>query len=295
MKRGLIGLCVSNKEALSEPEINVIGAGKFETLKWMSHTNIDVFKRVKDQYPEVEAIVRTYDGNIQNKYFQGGKGSQCPPVEYVNTLLPKVKEILTIYPDAIFQIHNEPNHIHRYEGWGQEEHLAEEFNIWFQQVIDLFYRELPDTRFCFPGLAVPHNDVVWVQKNIDAISKCHFLGVHTYWQNPQGNEGNHRNNNWGRRYQLYADIFTGMNRPIYPMLILEAGNSNHQNGYPFRENVIGEELRIWFEDLFNFDYVKAACPFIMSSDDPTWEYFSWVWGGQYRSWVDQIRTTLRRN
>ena len=54
-----------------------------------------------------------------------------------------------------FEIHNEPNHVYRYEGWGARDDDAQNFNNWFLEV----YRRLKDAHpwaeLGFPGLCDP--------------------------------------------------------------------------------------------------------------------------------------------
>ncbi|MFQ6016058.1 MAG: hypothetical protein ACE5NP_11525, partial [Anaerolineae bacterium] len=148
--RPRVGLHARNDFVWTKTDYKIFREAKIETLKTMGHTGLEEYKRVRKEFPQMELIVRLYD------YRFGGdehKGYHPSPEEFAARMVPIIKQLR---PYAVkFEIHNEPNHLRRYEGWGQEDHLARDFREWYRRVLRVLKGQCSWASFGFPGLAVP--------------------------------------------------------------------------------------------------------------------------------------------
>jgi hypothetical protein len=256
-----VGLHGRNYESFDDVDYRIVREARIETLKMMSQTHPDVFKRLKDENPDIEFIVRLWDDRM-------GVGHHPAPEQFVERMLP-IMERLRPFATK-FEIHNEPNHLQRYEGWGQDDADARNFSQWYQQVFKLLKQRCPWALLGFPGLAIPHRDLEWVEICRPAVEMSDFLGVHCYWQTTPQEPRNHLADFWGLRFKYYHDKFPG--RVID---LLEVGNSNAQSGLPISDAEVAQQYVEYFQELFKYPYLNSASPFIMSSPDSTWDSFAW--------------------
>jgi hypothetical protein len=261
-----VGVHGRNQEVFHDIDYQVIRESNAEVVKMMSQTKPEVFERIKRENPHVEIITRLYDDRINT-------GGHPTPKEFADKMIPIMR---ALQPHCTkFQIHNEPNHHDRIEGWGPTKEDAEDFNGWFLQVYKLLKASCGWASLGFPGLAIPnhhHKDRVWLDACREAIQQADWLGVHCYWQTPQpGQTAQMRNNQLGTTYQFYHNKY-----PKKTLEILECGNSNiHTAGYHTSEEVIAQEYVEWLQEVFKHDYVNSASFFILSSQDQQWSFFSW--------------------
>lgn len=239
-------------------------------LKMMSHTDARVFNELLNINPDLQIVTRLYGGD------KFGTNTHPAPEDFCRMMIPRI-EALSAYC-CYFEIHNEPNHVRKIEGWGAGVDEAEDFARWLHVVMgilrDAFPREETQIQFGFPGLANGdvHNDLVWLEKCRPVIEKIDFLCAHCYWQTGEHqNIPNHLRRDWGLRYRIYHEAF-----PDLPIAITEAGNSNPHNNWPLDEQPMAMELVEWFGTVAKDEYVFCACPFLLSSPDPTWDPFVWV-------------------
>jgi N-acetyl-anhydromuramyl-L-alanine amidase AmpD len=256
-----VGLHGRNHEFYEEVDYQIIREARIETLKMMSQTRPDIFKRIKNENPDIEFIVRLWDDRM-------GVGHHPSPQQFAERMVP-IMERLRPFATK-FEIHNEPNHMHRYEGWGQDDADARDFNDWYQQVLKLLKQRCPWALLGFPGLAIPHRDLEWVEICRPSVEMSDFLGVHCYWQTTPQEPSNHLADFWGLRFKYYHDKF-----PNKIIDILEAGNSNAQNNLPIDDKEVAQQYVEYFQELFKYPYINSASPFIMSSPDQTWDSFAW--------------------
>ena len=124
--RTRVGLHARNDARFPEPDYALVREAKIETLKTMSHTEVSVYKRLRDENPNLEFIVRLYDDRL--------RPDQRPsPAEFVGRMVP-LMQALKPYT-AKFEIHNEPNHQSGLEGWGATAQDAQRFRDWYMQVL----------------------------------------------------------------------------------------------------------------------------------------------------------------
>ncbi len=256
-----VGLHGRNYESFDEVDYQIVREAHIETLKMMSQTHPDVFKRLKSENPDIEFIVRLWDDRM-------GVDHHPAPEQFVERMLP-IMERLRPFATK-FEIHNEPNHLKRYEGWGQEDADARNFSQWYQQVFKLLKQRCPWSLLGFPGLAIPHRDLEWVEICRPAVEMSDFLGVHCYWQTTPQEPRNHLADFWGLRFKYYHDKFPGK-----VIDLLEVGNSNAQSGLPIADAEVAQQYVEYFQELFKYPYLNSASPFIMSSPDTTWDSFAW--------------------
>lgn len=256
-----VGLHGRNQEFFEEVDYRIIREAHIETLKMMSLTHPDVFRRIKDENPGIEFIVRLFDDRF-------GTGHHPTPEQFAERMVP-VMERLRPFATK-FEIHNEPNHLQRYEGWGQDDADARDFNGWYQNLFKMLKQRCPWALLGFPGLAIPHRDLEWAEVCRPAIEMSDFLGVHCYWQTTPQEPRNHLADFWGLRFKYYHQKF-----PNKIIDLLEVGNSNAQSGLPISDLEIAQQYVEYFQELFKYPYLNSASPFILSSPDPTWDSFAW--------------------
>lgn len=275
-----VGLHGRNQEFYEEVDYRIIQEARIETLKTMSQTHSEVYERIKDDNPNMEFIVRLWDDRM-------GVDHHPTPEQFVERMV-LIMERLRPFATK-FEIHNEPNHLHRYEGWGQEDADARDFNQWYQQVFRLLKQRCPWTLLGFPGLAIPHRDLEWVEICRPSVEMSDFLGVHCYWQTTPQEPDNHLADFWGMRFKYYHDLF-----PDKIIDLLEVGNSNAQNNLPISDEEIARQYIEYFRELFKYPYINSACPFILSSPDPTWDSFAWrKVNGEVKPVVEALRDMPR--
>lgn len=264
------GICTRNAETWPDEDYSLITFCGFSAVKVMGHTEPQYIARLKQLKPHIVIILRLYDTVLQNRYFN--QGLTCSPAEYVAVMSRQIAAIGNAVNWSLFtvQIHNEPNHVARYEGWSSSLKDARQFNIWYLQVLEGFRKSFPFLTFGFPGLAVPHNDLQWLEICRESALASSWVGCHTYWQNPSPADLNHLSDEWGMRVRQYHRIVPERN-----IFILEAGNSNAQSGYPVDEGMVAREFWDWFTRLKDLSYVGLACPFLLSSPSQEWASFTW--------------------
>jgi len=202
----------------------------------------------------MEFIVRLWDDRI-------GTGRHPSPQEFASRHLSTIARLRHFVTK--FEIHNEPNHHERYEGWGSTDADARDFRSWYLEVLRLLRRGAPWAKFGFPGLAPndPHRDLPWLDICKDAILESDWLGVHCYWQ-----YDNMGSKEWGKRFLYYHEKFPGM-----PLEITEFGDSTPN----VSSDRIAKEYPAYYRMLWMYPYVRSASAFILSSPDNAWAPFVW--------------------
>ncbi|UCC89574.1 MAG: N-acetylmuramoyl-L-alanine amidase [Anaerolineales bacterium] len=275
-----VGLHGRNQEFFEEMDYRIIREARIETLKMMSQTRPEIFQRIKNENPGIEFIVRLWDDRM-------GVGRHPTPEQFVERMAPIVEQLRPFVTK--FEIHNEPNHLHRYEGWGQEDADARDFNEWYQRVFKLLKARCPWALLGFPGLAIPHRDLEWVEICRPSVEMSDFLGVHCYWQTTVNEPRNHLADFWGLRFKYYHDKF-----PNKVIDLLEMGNSNAQSNLPITNIQIAQQYVEYFQELFKYPYINSGSPFILSSPDSTWDSFAWrTAGGGFKPVVAAIGGMFR--
>ncbi len=255
MTRCRVGVHARNAPLFEEVDYEVLRIAKIETLKMMSLNRDEVFRRAREINPKMEFIVRLYDERI-------GPGGHPTPQQFVERHIRRINQLRPWVKK--FEIHNEPNHASRIEGWGPTDEDARDFRDWYLEVLRRLRQLAPWAEFGFPGLAVydvPHRDRAWLRICRPAIEASDWLGVHCYWQ-----YDNMRHPEWGLRFRIYHEMFPNM-----PIEITEFGDST-PNADPQH---VAREYREYYTLLQDYPYVRSASAFILSSPDPQWARFVW--------------------
>jgi hypothetical protein len=256
-----VGVHGRNDVDFREADYQIIREAKIEAVKMMSQTRVDVFKRLKEIRRDIELITRLYDDRIN------GNGHSSPE-DFATRMIPIMKQL---QPYCVkFEIHNEPNHLDRIEGWGQEDKDAHDFKAWYLRTFDILKSQCPWAQLGFPGLAIPHRDLEWIEICRPAVEKSDWLGVHCYWQTPSDQLHNYLADFWGLRFKYYHQKF-----PNKIIDLTEVGNSNVQNKITFTRESHAREFTEYLSECFKYPYLNSASFFIMSSPDPTWDGFCW--------------------
>ncbi|MCX6033350.1 MAG: discoidin domain-containing protein [Chloroflexi bacterium] len=253
-----IGLHARNDYTFTELDYRIIREAKIETLKTMSHTQVEVYKRLRKENPDLEFIVRLYDDRM-------GKNHQHPsPADFAAKMIPTMQ---ALKPYAVkFEIHNEPNHEQFYEGWGPGLDDARSFNQWFLEVYRLLKKDCPWAQLGFPGLALHHGawrgDLDWLQACAESVRKADWLGVHCYWQ-----QDNQLSPDWGRWFIEYHTLF-----PDKMLEMTEFGNSTANVG----RDVVARHYAAYYDVIQRYGlYLRSAAAFLATSPDPGWDAFCW--------------------
>ena len=81
-KRARVGLHGRNDHHFQSADYELVKTARIESLKMMSFTVLDDFARLARENPDIEFIVRLYDGRF-------GKGEKHPsPTEFADTFAP---------------------------------------------------------------------------------------------------------------------------------------------------------------------------------------------------------------
>ncbi len=263
-----VGVHGRNQEIFHETDYQVIREANVEVVKMMSQTRPEVFERIKRENPGIEIITRLYDDRMNT-------GGHPTPKEFADKMIP-IMQALKPFCDK-FQVHNEPNHRDRIEGWGPTDEDAQSFNEWFLKVYDLLKAACPWASLGFPGLAIPtfiHRDRAWLKICKPAIERADWLGVHCYWQTPPDRPSVIFDPQFGLTYKYYHNQY-----PNKVLEILECGNSNVQSdwhhSWAIPDDVVAQEYVKWLQEVFMYDYINSASFFLLSSQDPQWAFFSW--------------------
>ena len=152
MARCRVGVHARNDQMFGPADYDVLRIAGIETLKVLSLTSDDVYRRARQINPDIEFIVRLWDDRMSTS-------GHPTPQQFVERHIPRINQLR---PWVVkFEIHNEPNHASRVEGWGATDQDAKDFRDWYLEVLRRFRQLAPWAQFGFPGLAVydtPHRD-----------------------------------------------------------------------------------------------------------------------------------------
>ena len=259
MSRARVGVNGRNDVDFGGADYDAVRIARFESMKMLGKTRPEVFQKLRQINPDMEFIVRLFDDRI-------GAGHHPTPQEFVERQLPIINKLKPFVRK--FEILNEPNHYERYEGWGPTDADARDFRSWYFEVLRLLRKGAPWAEFGFPGLALndPHRDIPWLQICKDAVEQSDWLGVHCYWQYDQMTS-----TEWGMRFVLYHNMF-----PNKALEITEFGDSTPNASV----DKMASEYVKYYQLVWNYDYVRSANAFILSSPDPKWDTFALVKHGR---------------
>lgn len=208
------GIHLPNDQSM--PDLGLIQRARFNAAKAFDFTPDEVLQRVVHECGIRNWVVRIW-----------WAGQPPGPCAYLDAKVDRLAHILAgplAGCSVVVEVHNEPNHVARVEGWGPEPEMADKFRLWYMAVLWNLRAELRQRigwmpTFCFPGLAngFVHRDVEWYDRCGEAVHASEYVGVHVYWQGDH-----HLDLEWGLRYERY---WLFRNR----MLITEYGDSSFQN------------------------------------------------------------------
>lgn len=265
--RALIGLHGRNAQRFTNTDWQIIRQARIESLKMMSFAHDDVYAQAREINPNMEFIVRLYTGI-------SGRGRMPSPQQFANQFRAVIDRLHQKFGILKFEIHNEPNHPSGLEGWGTSHSDALAFQTWYKQTFSILRAHHKWALFGYPGLAIPHNDLEWLDWNREAIEMSDWLGMHCYWQTPPGLENNFMSDFWGLRFKAYHQ-----KHPNKLIEITEFANSNGQNpSLSLSRNEQRRQYESWLRQTARFPYIGSAHSFIATSPDPRWEKEGFTWG-----------------
>lgn len=277
---GVNGRNASGWRSLDYHALDAMGA---EAVLLYSFTSDAVLRELTEKRPSIEITCRLFDVGAF-----GPVGHWPTPEQFADKMLPDIGR----FREAgirLFAIHNEPNHQDGIEGFGKTLDGAKAYDEWHLEVMERLCKSFPDALWGFPALAVPHGEhphyeLAWLRACEQAIRVSDWLGIHTYWQNPNLHDANHLADFWGGRFKQYIAQLDEWGLTDMPVEITEFGNSNcqgkFQDGtpYPVEWERQGDEYAQWFREMV-FPIgprVRAAHCFTLSAPQPEWDGFALV-------------------
>jgi len=265
--RALIGLHGRNAQTFTNADWKIIRQARIESLKMMSFTRDEVYAQARQINRNMEFIVRLYAGSP-------GRGGMPSPQRFADQFRATIDRLHQKFGVLKFEIHNEPNHPSGLEGWGTSHSDALAFQRWYKQTLSILRKRHKWALFGYPGLAIPHNDLEWLDWNRQAIEMSDWLGMHCYWQTPPGVENNFMSDFWGFRFKAYHQ-----KHPNKLIEITEFGNSNGQNpSLSLSRYEQRRQYEWWLRQTARFPYIGSAHSFIATSPDPRWTREGFTWG-----------------
>lgn len=250
-----VGLNARHAVHFTEADYELIRRARIETLRILSLTDLSVYRRLRQENPDLEFIVRLYDDRI-------ARDSRPSPSAFVARMVPVIEQLR---PYATkFEIHNEPNYRDGLEGWGSSDESARAFLAWYMPVLRTLKQLCPWAEFGFPGLAPRHRDLFWLEICQEAVHASDWLGCHCYWQ-----YDSMKSEQWGMRFTLYHERF-----PDKRIEITEFANAT-PSGEVSAERIAVQYVN-YYQELSQYPYLGSACAFIASSPEPQWEQFVWM-------------------
>lgn len=266
--RPRIGLHARNDTDFTPADYEIIRRARIESLKTLSFLKEDVYRRCREINPNMEFIVRLY------KHMP--RGNVPSPQQFADEFRDVINRLFEKFGVTKFEVHNEPNHLTGLEGWGQTREDAIAFNQWYQEVFAILKARHPFALLGFPGLAVPHNDLEWLDWCRDSIEMSDWLGCHVYWQTPPDQPDTYKQEFWGLRFKLYHNKF-----PHKLIEITEFGNSNGQSGLPVSHEAFAQQYVWWLTEIQKYPYLGSAHAFIATSPDPQWARDGFTWADEH--------------
>jgi hypothetical protein len=122
-------------------------------------------------------------------------------VQQTRPLLSEYAAALGGTRNMMIALHNEPNLVP--EGWGAAWHNGAEFAAWFKSVAAAYRTLFAGAKIGFPALspgkAVPNlrsDEEQFIRESASAINDADWIGVHYYWQRPDGTDINPPAERW---------------------------------------------------------------------------------------------------
>lgn len=262
VNRARIGLHASTDPHISEEEHQLFRQVRPGIIKLLSFHSATDIARLAGDHPKAAFVVRAFldfgDRHIE-------------PERFLNDTLPDVRRALNQLRgrEAVVELHNEPNVAA--EGWGRSWRNGAEFSRWFQELLILYRREMPATRFLFPGLSpgygvqgIKEEHIRFIEAARDGVEAADGLGIHLYWSQAQP---------LTRVYTVLDDYLTrfrGM-----PVWITEA--SNNKGGATGSEK--GREYLKFWRALQERPAIQGVTYFAASSSNPDFGHEVWLGEG----------------
>ena len=140
---------------------------------------------------------------------------------FINATLPILEQYAAALggtQDMMIALHNEPNLVS--EGWGVQKDDGfwtdgKGFATWFRVIADVYRREFFGCKIGFPAMSpgaalmnARMEEGAFIAGCADAIRDADWIGVHCYWQRPDGSDFNPPISNWRRWFGNKALIGT---------------------------------------------------------------------------------------
>ena len=183
INRARIGLHASTDPHISEAEHQLFREVRPGLIKLLSFHSATDIARLAHEHPKAGFVIRAYL-DMDERHIE--------PERFLNDTLPDVRRALNQLRgrDLVVELHSQPNVAG--QGWGKSWRNGAEFSRWFQELLQLYRRELPATKFLFPGLSpgygvrgIKEDHIRFIEAARDGVETADGLGLHLYWSQPQ--------------------------------------------------------------------------------------------------------------
>ncbi|MEM7802325.1 MAG: peptidoglycan DD-metalloendopeptidase family protein, partial [Chloroflexota bacterium] len=146
--RARIGLHASADPMISEQEHKLFKEVRPGLIKFLSFHSATDIARLAQSHSKAAFVIRAF--------LDFGE-RQISPDRFMHDTLPDVRRALNQLRgrEVVVELHNEPNLTA--EGMGRSWRNGTEFSRWYIELLTLYRRELPTTKFLFPGLSPGHS------------------------------------------------------------------------------------------------------------------------------------------
>ncbi len=256
-----VGLHASADPSISEAEHQEFADLRPGLIKVLSFHSPEDVRRLAEAHPDAYFVVRS---------FLSFGGRAISPGKFFNDTIGDVRRTLDQLRNrqVVVELHNEPNVVA--EGLGSSWSDGSTFSLWWRELLKLYRKALPQTRFIFPGLSVgstvlgvKQDHVQFLEASRAAVEAADGIGVHVYWSN------------YVTMQQALNIIDDHISRfRAHPIWVTEASRKQGQLT-PVQQ--AQEYLRFWRE-LQKRPLVQGVTYFVASASNP--DYASEVWVGK---------------
>ncbi|MEM9774504.1 MAG: peptidoglycan DD-metalloendopeptidase family protein [Chloroflexota bacterium] len=259
VSRARIGLHASADPHITEEEHREFHQMRPGIIKVLSFHSAADIARLAREHPKASFIVRA---------FLDFGDRRISADQFLTDTLPDVRRALNQLRgrDVVVELHNEPNL--SAEGLGRSWRNGTEFNKWWLDLLQQYRRELPTSKFIYPGLSPGHavvgqkaDHIQFIEASRDAVEEADGLGVHLYWSEIYP---------MSKALEVLDDYQSRFrNRPVW---ITEA--SNNKPG-PSPTEKAQQYLRFW-NKLQERPMVEGVTYFVASASNPAFKEEIWV-------------------
>lgn len=213
-------------------------------------------------------------------------GRNISPAQFVNDTVNDVRRSIDALAgkEVVIELHNEPNL--QQEGFIGSWANAQSFDNWLVEVIRQYRIAFPGKKLVFPGLSpgasigsIRLDDRVFYAGVRQSLSMCDYIGIHTYWSNPDYPLNNTNYNL--RSGKTHVDwCITNLARPYgKKLLITEYSNNGVRAQSQNSDQVKGKEYKEFVQYCKGRSEVAGLYSYVASAHPGTFVNETWLGSG----------------